>query len=159
MQTSCATAVLHKRISEPFWFYATDCANCQSAPYTVNQLHNTQCCATWLIVNGPLNPYTPYNPYLSQWTRPNPLRILWPGLERRTVHSHDICARTCGRKAVDTDRTGSTPVRCEWFRSAAITGTFWFLNSVYENCYCFNEGPAPPVGPYYGLGTHYGDAT
>jgi hypothetical protein len=41
-------------ISQQFWFYATDCANCQSAPYTVNQLHNTQCCATWLIVNGPL---------------------------------------------------------------------------------------------------------
>jgi hypothetical protein len=44
-----------QKISEQFWFYATDCANCQSAPYTVNQLHNTQCCATWLIVNGPLN--------------------------------------------------------------------------------------------------------
>jgi hypothetical protein len=26
----------------------------QSAPYTINQLHNTQCCATWLIVYGPL---------------------------------------------------------------------------------------------------------
>jgi hypothetical protein len=49
MQTSCATAVLHKKITEQFWFYATDCANCQSAPFTtVNQLHNTQCCATWL---------------------------------------------------------------------------------------------------------------
>jgi hypothetical protein len=43
-----------QRISEQFWFYATDCANCQSAPYTVNQLHNTHCCAAWLIVNGPL---------------------------------------------------------------------------------------------------------
>jgi hypothetical protein len=55
---------------ETFWLYATDCANCQSAPYTVNQLYNTQCCATWswmgklvlhkhfcatwLNVNGPL---------------------------------------------------------------------------------------------------------
>jgi hypothetical protein len=34
-----------QEISEQFWFYATDCANCQLAPYTVNQLHNTQCCA------------------------------------------------------------------------------------------------------------------
>jgi hypothetical protein len=43
-----------QKISEQFWFYATDCANCQSAPYTVNQLRKTHCCATWLIVNGPL---------------------------------------------------------------------------------------------------------
>jgi hypothetical protein len=43
-----------QKISEQFWFYATDCAICQSAPYTVNQLHNTQCCATRLIMNGPL---------------------------------------------------------------------------------------------------------
>jgi hypothetical protein len=46
--------VAQKKISEQFLFYATDCANCQSAPYTVNQLHNTQFCATRLIVNGPL---------------------------------------------------------------------------------------------------------
>jgi hypothetical protein len=36
-----------QNISEQFWLYATDWANCQSASYTVNLLHNTQCCATW----------------------------------------------------------------------------------------------------------------
>jgi hypothetical protein len=43
-----------QKISEQLWLYATDCANCQSAPCTVNQLHNKQCCATWLIVKWPL---------------------------------------------------------------------------------------------------------
>jgi hypothetical protein len=76
MQTSCATAVLHKKISEQFWFYATDCANCQSAPYTVNQLHNTQCLPARLIVNGPLNVLGLCNGRCSVWISAGTLGIL-----------------------------------------------------------------------------------